>query len=459
MTRSLLDTDIKMLEALVDYSILDTVPEQIYNDLVFLASVTADAPIAMINLIGEEHVTSKACTGFKKSRIAREDSFCAHAVGNSENILQITDATMVEPFNRLPIVVNHGVRFYAGAPLVSPEGEMLGTLCVMDTVARRLDPTQERALRALARQVTEQLGISRRMIQIQQEEQRFKLFMDNSPAVAYMKDEHGVFRYVNQPMLDLTGLTLPEVLGKTDAQIWPAEVANVYREHDQAILAAGRAATLEEIGTPDEDGEPTWWHSTKFPIPGPRKMLGGISINISELKKVQADLHKMARFDTLTGLPNRNQMLEKLPEAIARAKRQNGEMVLMFMDLDHFKGINDTMGHQAGDELLKIFGQRVRESVRRSDMVFRIAGDEFLVVLEGVRHPEESEKIAEKILQSVNAPVVLGDTPHVPSASIGIARLGSGDMNFESLIARADAALYQAKAAGRNTYATAEAPD
>ena len=125
-------------------------------------------------------------------------------------------------------------------------------------------------------------------------------------------------------------------------------------------------------------------------------------------------------------------------------------MALMFLDIDKFKDINDRLGHAAGDDALQQFGNRVRSSVRKTDFVARLAGDEFMIIVGPVRSPDEFGLVAEKILAAVRDPMRIGDTTLMITTSIGVAVFDGRDTDSEAIIARADAALYQAKGAGRN---------
>jgi diguanylate cyclase (GGDEF)-like protein/PAS domain S-box-containing protein len=178
----------------------------------------------------------------------------------------------------------------------------------------------------------------------------------------------------------------------------------------------------------------------------------GISIDVTAQKAVERELGLLARFDALTGLANRFQFNEKLSEALARCQRSGRALALMFLDIDHFKRINDTLGHAVGDGALKEFARRLRRTVRATDTVARLAGDEFVVILEGLHSEDEPRLIAAKILAEVNHPFVLGECRLAVTTSVGIACTGTGRVTAAELLARADKALYEAKAAGRNKY-------
>ncbi|HET9482980.1 MAG TPA: sensor domain-containing diguanylate cyclase [Xanthomonadales bacterium] len=169
-------------------------------------------------------------------------------------------------------------------------------------------------------------------------------------------------------------------------------------------------------------------------------------------KQAEEELWRLARFDSLTGLANRARFLERLDDAIARSERSGVAMALAYLDLDRFKAINDTWGHPDGDLVLAEFARRVQACVRATDMVARLAGDEFVIVFEGVTHPEELAHVGDKLLLAMRPPIALRATRLTVSASIGIALRRPGEVDAELLQRRADAALYRAKAAGRGCY-------
>ena len=177
--------------------------------------------------------------------------------------------------------------------------------------------------------------------------------------------------------------------------------------------------------------------------------------DVTELKQKQLQLDALARKDTLTGLPNRRAFEERVLEAMARTRRSGDPIGVMYLDLDRFKGINDSLGHAAGDAVLQEFAQRLSLNVRETDVAARYAGDEFLILLEGLSSYLDAQGVASKILLSMRAPFeVVGQVVPV-TTSIGFAMYHGDDEDLKSLLARADTALYAAKNDGRNRMAMA----
>ncbi|MGZ5235074.1 MAG: diguanylate cyclase domain-containing protein [Caldimonas sp.] len=180
--------------------------------------------------------------------------------------------------------------------------------------------------------------------------------------------------------------------------------------------------------------------------------LVGTDADITQAKAAEDQLRRRAEFDALTGLPNRGLFNDRLANAIERARRSGMTMALLFLDIDHFKGVNDSRGHGAGDELLRIVAERLLAAVRSVDTVARLAGDEFTVILEGLAEPADAEKVAMKLVEALRPPMQLGNAIVHVSTSVGLALLEPGDDDPASLLRRADEALYAAKRAGRDRY-------
>ena len=183
------------------------------------------------------------------------------------------------------------------------------------------------------------------------------------------------------------------------------------------------------------------------------KMNGELEAKVAERT---AELHAMAMHDTLTGLPNRRALMHALPQALKRASRLRRSCAVLFLDLDGFKGVNDTFGHEEGDELLRQVGARIVASVRKTDMVARLSGDEFVVILEMLPSPVDAEAAAHKILPHLQLPFALSRNIVTVGASLGVAVFLPDDTpDIAALLARADLAMYDAKAQGKNCIALA----
>ncbi|MGH9518822.1 MAG: diguanylate cyclase domain-containing protein, partial [Terriglobales bacterium] len=176
--------------------------------------------------------------------------------------------------------------------------------------------------------------------------------------------------------------------------------------------------------------------------------------DISERKRAEEQLRHLAQRDALTGLANRRTFLAQLEHAMAASRRLRHQALLavLFLDLDRFKQVNDTLGHAQGDRLLQTVAERLSGCVRSADTVARMGGDEFTLLLENLEGREDAERVVHCIFRSLESPVVLGNASIMTSASIGVAYYEGEELSPHDLVARADAALYAAKRAGRNDF-------
>lgn len=173
---------------------------------------------------------------------------------------------------------------------------------------------------------------------------------------------------------------------------------------------------------------------------------------MNEQKETEEKLAYLAYHDSLTGLPNRRLLIDRLDMAFAHAKRHQMTMALMFLDLDRFKMINDMLGHDVGDKVLVEVSARIKKSLREEDTVARLGGDEFVLLLPHIEQPEGIGKVAERICRILSQPIVVGTGEFHVTASIGIALFPQDGKDIDSLLKSADTALYKAKELGRNTH-------
>ena len=373
------------LAALEAADILDTPPEQAFDDLVLLAAQVCRAPVSLVSFIAADRQWFKARRGTEACGSDRAVSFCTHAVADGRPLV-VNDAQADPRFRDNPLVAGEPhIRFYAGQPIRDDEGHTLGTVCVLDTVPRALDADQAAALAALGRQAEALLRLRR-----------------------------------------------------------------------QGAAAARHNAELAG--------------------------------QVHAARAAQALACRLATRDALTDLPNRRPFLERLRELLAApaehepaAGRDGGRWCgLLFVDLDHFKHVNDTLGHAAGDAVLRAAADRLREGLREGDalgrpaddadqadaqaggegerLVARMGGDEFCVLLGELGRPEDARRVAERLARRLAEPVPLPDGGSATCpASLGVASFEAGcGASPDAVLARADRALYAAKGNGRNAVHVAE---
>ena len=282
-------------------------------------------------------------------------------------------------------------------------------------------------------------------------ERTLRTITDNLPVLIAYIDHEERYRFVNAtyekwygvPVADIVGKTVKEALGEAlyarDAPFLQRSLAGEPVKFETRMPGPDGPRTVEVTAIPDVQD-------------GTCRGVYALSADVSAAKRHEEELNRLARIDLLTGLPNRRSYGERLEEALRRAHRGGTAIALMYLDVDHFKQVNDSLGHAAGDAVLHEFAQRVTASVRATDTVCRLAGDEFTVILEGVGSDEEALLVAGKILEAFERPVVLEQGERMVSTSIGLAYSASAGVDAEGLGAAADQALYRAKEAGRGRF-------
>ena len=280
------------------------------------------------------------------------------------------------------------------------------------------------------------------------------MVFENTQEGIMVTDEDLRIIEVNRAFTRITGYEADEVLGQDPGML---DSGTNGPELYQVIKASidEQGYWEGEMWNRRKDGEvfPEWLSITRVtdPVTGKVKDLRVFS-DISHLKRSEERLAHLAHHDPLTGLPNRLMLSARMEHALERAKREGSYLGVLFLDLDRFKNINDTLGHALGDEVLKEVAGRLKDSVRAEDTVARLGGDEFIVLLEGVHKPELTTHIAEKLLRTLARPYILNEQEYYFTTSIGISHYPVDGIDAESLLKNSDTALYQAKDQGRNTY-------
>ena len=303
---------------------------------------------------------------------------------------------------------------------------------------------------------TARASLRRTELELIDSERRFHAFMDASPFVASIKDHAGRYLYMNQGWSTAFGAPGHQWIGQTGGPL-RQDLRVVSNSTDLEVLDSGAVdETIHEIQEPD--CAPTYWKNTRFPFTGAsgQRLLGELSTDVTELKESEETIRRLAYLDPLTSLPNRRLMQDRLTHALALAARTCHFGALLFLDLDNFKTLNDTHGHDAGDQILVQTAARLSAGMRAQDTVARAGGDEFVIILEQLDCREdvavdEVGIIARKIISLLNAPFALNGGLYQMSGSIGIALFCDSSIGADELMKRADIALYSAKAGGRNT--------
>lgn len=269
------------------------------------------------------------------------------------------------------------------------------------------------------------------------------------------------FTWVSEGLVAATGVASDHMIGR---HLWDIPVRNMSGEdwEGHRRLLAERLPFRELVLKIErEPGVFTWVSTSGKPVFDADEEYAGYHGSVRDVTAQQESSEKawdMAYRDPLTGLPNRLLLLDRLTQAIAKARRMRQRVAVLFIDLDRFKQVNDTFGHDAGDDLLRKVAVRLRQSVRDSDTVARFAGDEFVVVLENVESDADFEILAAKILESATVTTHVGETGIAITPSVGASVFPVHAATAEALLKAADTAMYQAKASGRATYRMAPVP-
>lgn len=574
MRAPLPDNESHRLAALHRYAILDTPPEPVLDDLARLAAQVCRTPMAAVGLVDAERLWFKARVGIDRAETPRDGSFCAHAI-LSPHVMVVADAAQDPRFSDSPLVgAARGLRFYAGWPLVSPDGHALGTLCVLDREPRGLCVQQIAALGVLSRAAMGLIdarrgGASRAPETASENEARLRAMLDGAGDAIALHETDGRFLEVNRRACESLGYTRDELLqlsvGDVDVE-WPrdrvleasgalahgqivtgagthrrrdgssfpvevrvslvvlggrklmaavardvteralSEAALVESERRYRVLfestpaftcthdLAGRLLTvnpaaahalgfepadlagrlipelmapafgrrfqdyLRALGTRrvasgtlsvvTRNGSKRLWRyrSVLQQEGGTEPYVIGCAEDVTELMRLASEHKQRALTDPLTGIANRRAGEEALARESARAARHRLPLAVALFDVDRFKALNDRHGHGAGDRALREIARLLQGAMRSSDHLVRWGGEEFLAILPGEPFADAlivAER-ARRIVESSDLTARLGIT-----ISAGVAELMAGEAPAEAL-RRADAALYRAKAAGRN---------
>ena len=300
------------------------------------------------------------------------------------------------------------------------------------------------------------LDITRRKIAEQalsETEQRQRELLNNTSSVIYSKDLDGHYLSINRAYELYFDITEAQIQGKTDFDLFPADVARAFRRNDLKAIASNQPVESEE-SIFQENGRHVFI-SVKFPLrnaQGEIYAVCGISTDITQRKLAEEKILHQAHYDALTQLPNRFLALERLAQMLNEAQREQHKVAVLFIDLDDFKKINDSLGHEVGDKVLIEASERLTGVIRHIDMVGRLGGDEFIILLGGLKNALDAQDIVEKMLQQFHRAFFIDGRELILTATAGIAVYPEDGRSSSNLLRNADMAMYQAKALGRNTY-------
>ncbi|KAF1070043.1 MAG: putative signaling protein [Pseudomonas citronellolis] len=269
-----------------------------------------------------------------------------------------------------------------------------------------------------------------------------------------VSDAHGVILHTNPSFERITGYSASDVIGKNPSLLKSGRQDAAFYQHMwHALMRDG--VWCGEIWNRRKSGEvyPQWQHiCAVHDERGQLTHYVAVFSDLSHIKRSQNELDFLAHHDPLTGLPNRLLLRERIEQALARAEREGSAGALLVLDLDHFKHINDSLGHSTGDILVKAVGERLRDCLDEQCTLARLGGDEFAIVLEACL-PHQASSLAQRVLDAMHAPFEVLGQPIYVSASLGVSLFPEDAHDVDHLMQHADAALFQAKASGRGVYA------
>jgi len=507
------DNENKRLLALYELEVLDTPQEERFDVVTKMAADIFDIEFAAVVFIDKERQWVKSSSGYGQWQSPRTESICAHTILR-DDITVINDISENVDVNDLPS--QHDLMFYAGIPLKSPDGYNIASLYIADTCARAFSDRESRILRQLALMVEttllNQQAMHKNLISTQLEltsvsqalhdnEKLSLLRNHNLEMVAKKKPLQSVLLSIVEgveqqfPEMVCSILLLDHATKKFSGGVAPS-LPDYYNEAIKTIIigdavgSCGTAAHTKERVIVENIPTHPFWHDYKAlaqqadlaacwsqPILNSNsKVLGTFAIyhrtpnspNALEIRLIEQSAYlasiaieqdyaqrliwRQANHDHLTGLANRQLFGELVNNAIKGAKRKEQKFSILFLDLDRFKQVNDTLGHVVGDGLLVECAQRLQNCVRESDSVARFGGDEFVMLLNDVSGYQCMERIANAILIALAKPFMIGGNRINISTSIGITEYPSDGIHYDVLLNNADQAMYQAKDNGRNQY-------
>lgn len=285
-------------------------------------------------------------------------------------------------------------------------------------------------------------------------QKRLETLLDAIPDPIWLKDKEGIYLFCNKAFERLYNAKEEDIVGKSDYDFVDSSLANFFRAYDMIAMHAQMPMSNEEELTFKEDGYRGLFETIKTPV---RDISGdiigilGIARDITKRKENEDKIEKLEYSDALTGLPNKMLLNLRINHDMSIANRKKEQLAILFLDFDHFKNINDSLGHAVGDQLLIEVSKRLKNLIREEDTLSRQGGDEFVLVLPNVT-AEGAAHVAKKLLQAIEQAIKVNENELVITASIGIAMFPEDGTDMETLFKCADAAMYLAKENGRNRY-------
>ena len=461
------------LSTLRGLNLLDTPAEERFDRLARMAQRLFNVPIVLIVLIDSDRQWFKSAIGVDVQETPRSVAICGHTILEDQTLV-VNDTHLDHRFVDNPLVTGAPhVRFYAGRPINAANGESVGTLCIADDRPRQFSQTDISLMNDLVELIEKETNFPDLKI-LNNRLMRSEEDLLDSLLQLRSNERHERSRNKSLELIS-RGYPLHEVLNSIVSE---TENCNPHTIARIDLEVNNRESSQHHQGKHDDPARErqmqNYWSEPIKSANG--ELLGHLTVvaiqleNNSNVKpqfleesailasiaveRDQADqmIWKQANYDSLTGLPNRNLLRERLGQELNKARRHRLQLALLFIDLDHFKQINDTLGHNKGDELLAQVGLRLNHCMRDSDTVARLGGDEFTVIAVELNNEEDVKRVANKVIEELSREFKLGLESAYLSASVGIAFYPDHGDDMDELIRSADRAMYEAKNSGRNRF-------
>lgn len=410
--------------------------------------------------IRHKEYAEKIITGLPTGLIVLDESLSIRSINPAmQSLLQVDESTVIGvPF--LDVIADETLSERANDVLRTGEAVLgvlvssneNGSMRHLDFRITRVQLDENLYLLMIAKDVTERV---KARMELRDSEERFRLtFSLAGVGLAHLSKEGKILR---------ANRRLREILGYSDKDLKNLDYRSIThpedREKDTELLAKVLRNEIKSYSHEKrylhKDGRYVWSHFTLSLVrtdTGEPRYFIVVLEDVSERKQTAEKLVQLAQYDSLTTLPNRVLLQDRLLQATTVAARKNQQMAVLFLDLDRFKDVNDSLGHEAGDIMLQQISQRLSQQLRESDTVARIGGDEFVILLQDIVKAEQVATVATKILAAVAKPITIERVEFLPTCSIGISLYPKDGTDSQTLLRNADTAMYRAKEGGKNTF-------
>lgn len=438
------------LKALSAYGLDDEQMLRSLDPVVHIASRMFDMPVAAVNMIGSDHVFFAAAVGVGEVDMSRDVSFCAHAI-NQLNVMVVPDATLDDRFHDNPLVTGAAnLRFYAGVPLLSPEGLALGALCVIDDKPHAdFSAEDQQRLAELAKMASDRLELRRIEVSTERTRPDFDEYAGSSTTPVIWFDESLNIIEWNRAAATSHGYQPGDKAILPFDQLLPERECATFRHIIEQAIATG---SLDQIDIPIEmsglrkDGTEFRFGFALFGWRDAGRMkFEAVLKDLTLHKREEEELRQQANIDALTGLANRGKFYRSVEEALIKPS----PTAVLMIDLDGFKDVNDTLGHVLGDAILREVANRLTHLAGPNDLVARIGGDEFGVMLGNLGDAQVAMQLAEAMIANIATPITIDNQEVRVAASCGVAIAPAQAQEALELVSDADLALFKAKSIGR----------